>query len=196
MINKLNKQTIRNQLLEKRRNLSYSTIQEKSLKIADMFLKFDKYQQSEKIMLYVSTKTEVQTGQIIQYSQTYHKELYVPYIDQINLAIIPSLVLDFEKELSAGSLGIMQPKEEYLRFYPPDVLDLVLVPGVGFTQNGERMGRGGGYYDKFLSKLPKDILTAGLAFEEQIVSELPIDQNDVSVDYIVTEERIIQIRTD
>jgi 5-formyltetrahydrofolate cyclo-ligase len=193
MINKLNKQSLRKLLLGKRRLLTKQAINEKSIKIAEKLIKIDKYQQSEKIMLYISTNSEVQTRGIIEYSLKANKEVFIPLIDQDNHKIVPSLIKDFETEIAPGSLGIFQPKEEFRRLFPADILNLVIVPGIAFTETGHRLGRGGGYYDRFLKTLSGSAHTIALAFEMQIVQEIPLEKSDMPVGCIITEERIIQI---
>lgn len=69
----------------------------------------------------------------------------------------------------------------------PTVLDVVVVPGLGFTRDGHRLGQGGGHYDRFLPRLRADCLTIGVAFAEQVVDELPVEDHDVTVDVVVTD---------
>ena len=194
MINKPNKQTLREQCLRKRSSLSQKAILEKSKKITDTLMNFEEYQQSEKIMLYIATKSEVQTQSIIESARKDNKKIFIPLIAQEKSDLIPSLIHDFEKELALGNLGIVQPKEEFYRLFPPDILDLVIVPGVAFTQQGYRLGRGGGYYDRFLCKLEEHTYSIALAFEMQIIEKIPLDENDIPVDCIITEDRTIKIK--
>jgi len=192
MINKLNKKNLRKQIAEKRKLLSRQAILEKSNKIANRLLKFDKYQQSKKIMLYIATKTEVQTQNIIESAQKEYKNIYIPIIFPKKHALKPSLVKDFEKELALGDLGVYQPREEFYRIVSPDELDLVIIPGVAFNKRGDRLGRGGGYYDRFLKQLRKQVPIIALAFEVQIVEDIPLEESDMPVDFIITEQRIIE----
>ncbi len=194
MINKLNKEIIRKQLLIERRRLLPEIIQENSRKIAHSFLKLDIYQQSTNIMLYIATKYEVQTEDIIKSAQKDKKRIFIPLIIQKENKLLPSLVCDFGQELTIGALGIMQPKREFYRIYPPSVLDLVVVPGVAFTIQGYRLGRGGGYYDQFLTQLDTSSLSVALAFEMQILEKIPCTEKDIPVDYIITEKRVIKIK--
>jgi 5-formyltetrahydrofolate cyclo-ligase len=79
-----------------------------------------------------------------------------------------------------------------LRVAPGDVdpatLDVVVVPGLGFTPDGRRIGQGGGHYDRFLPRLRPGCLTIGAAFAEQIVADLPVEAHDADVDAVVTDE--------
>lgn len=193
-MDKLSKHSIRKKLLNQRNRLSPETILENSKKITESLTKLDIYQKSINIMLYIATPSEVQTKDIVKTARKDKKRIYVPLITRRNQPMLASLVNDFGKELSAGYLGILQPKKEFFRVYPPNVLDLVIVPGVAFTIQGHRLGRGGGYYDQFLSQLDVRTISVALAFEMQILAQLPTDKNDFPVDCIITEHRIIQIR--
>jgi 5-formyltetrahydrofolate cyclo-ligase len=192
MMNKLNKQAIRKRLLNERKLLSQQAILGKSKIIADKLRNFDKYQQSENIMLYVATKKEVQTQEVIESAQKDNKKIFIPLINRENSDLIPALIYDFKKELVLGNLGIYQPREEFYRLYSPKILDLVIVPGVAFTAQGNRLGRGGGYYDRFLTQVRENTYLVALAFEMQIVDQIPKDENDIPVDFIITEKRIIE----
>jgi 5-formyltetrahydrofolate cyclo-ligase len=194
MINELTKEAIRRRLLLKRKKLTPEYILKKSKIIADNLLKLDIYQQSTNIMLYVATKLEVQTQEIIKSAQQDKKNIFIPLIIRGSHNLFPSLVKDFEKELIRGDLGIFQPSKEFYRICPPDILDLVIVPGVAFNVQGYRLGRGGGYYDRFLSQLEPRTISVALAFEMQILEEIPVEEKDIPVDYIITEKRVIKIR--
>ncbi|MEZ5297191.1 MAG: 5-formyltetrahydrofolate cyclo-ligase [Ilumatobacteraceae bacterium] len=69
-----------------------------------------------------------------------------------------------------------------------DVPDVIVVPGLGFTAAGDRLGRGGGWYDRFLADRRSDGVAIGVCFAEQIVDELPVDDHDVPLDLVVTDE--------
>ncbi len=196
MINKLNKQLLRRQQINGRRLLSQQAITEHSHRIAELLINSKLYRQSKNIMLYMATKSEVQTQEVIHSALREDKNIFIPLIIRERNEIIPSLVKDFETELTPGALGIMQPQEEYYRVFQPDILDLVIVPGVAFTRQGYRLGRGGGYYDRFLSRLQQHTVSVGFAFEMQIVEQIPVNEKDMPVDYIITEKGIIEIRQD
>ena len=85
---------------------------------------------------------------------------------------------------------LVPPGENLLTSVAPT--DLVLIPGVGFDRAGHRLGRGRGYYDRALRGVLAGALRVGLAHECQVVSHIPVDEHDERVDYIVTEERLIE----
>jgi 5-formyltetrahydrofolate cyclo-ligase len=69
----------------------------------------------------------------------------------------------------------------------PTLLDVVVVPGLAFTSRGDRLGQGGGHFDRFLARVRPECLVIGVAFREQLVDELPIDEHDVAVDVVITD---------
>jgi 5-formyltetrahydrofolate cyclo-ligase len=69
----------------------------------------------------------------------------------------------------------------------PELLDVVVVPGLAFTRGGERLGQGGGHFDRFLTRVRGDCLRIGVAFHEQLVDELPTEHHDVAVDRVITD---------
>ena len=104
--------------------------------------------------------------------------------NQRELAV--SLISGNEKELEIGPFGIKQPKKDQIKPINLEDIDLVVVPGLAFDRKNNRLGRGGGYYDRFLKKLPSSASTVGLAFDFQIVENLPVTSLDVKVQALLT----------
>jgi 5-formyltetrahydrofolate cyclo-ligase len=100
--------------------------------------------------------------------------------------MLPFLAKDFPKNLTIGPYDIRQPKEEFSHPISLADIDLVIVPGVAFDSKCNRLGRGKGYYDRFLKTLPKDTPSIGLAFDFQIVENLPHSSLDLPVKKIIT----------
>ncbi|MCF0234240.1 MAG: 5-formyltetrahydrofolate cyclo-ligase [Thermoguttaceae bacterium] len=98
-------------------------------------------------------------------------------------------------ELAPGVFGILEPTPEARRaaerILPPDAFDVVLVPGLAFDGEGRRLGRGAGYYDRFLAKTRPDALKIGIALDEQIIERVPTDVFDVRMDCVATPTRIL-----
>lgn len=89
-------------------------------------------------------------------------------------------------DLTSGAFGIWEPLPNPARLLSPDAFDLVLVPGLAFDLDGGRLGRGAGFYDRFLATLPKKTRLVGVAFDEQIVPKAPRDAFDLPVDALAT----------
>ena len=187
----MNKEEIRRKILKKRLSLSSEVIRDKSHQAFLNLTETVEYINSQNIMFYVATRSEVQTEEMIKMSIKMGKNVFVPIIlpECINLA--PSKIFDFDTELEKGKKGILEPKKEYYRLFPPENIDLIIIPGVAFDLSGNRIGRGFGYYDNFLRKVRSSTKIIALAFEMQIVKKIPNDKNDIPVHKIMTEERTI-----
>ena len=189
----MNKEEIRRDILKKRHSLSKDYIKNKSQQIFLKLAESVEYRNSRNIMFYVATRSEVQTEEMIKTSIEMGKNIFVPIIlpECINLA--PSKIFDFDTELEKGKKGILEPKKEYYRLFPPENIDLIIIPGVAFDLSGNRIGRGFGYYDNFLKEIRSSTKIIALAFEMQIVKKIPNDKNDIPVHKIITETRTITI---
>ena len=143
-------------------------------------------------MFYVATKSEVQTKNMIEKSLAMGKNIFIPIMDDLSCNLKPSLLIDFNKELKKNNQGILEPKQEFQRIYSPEKMDLIILPGIAFDLKGNRIGRGKGYYDRFLKGVKPSTIKIALAFEIQIVKKIPLDLNDIPVDKVITEKRIIQ----
>jgi len=189
----MNKEEIRRDILKKRHSLSKDYIKNKSQQIFLKLAESVEYRNSRNIMFYVATRSEVQTEEMIKTSIEMGKNIFVPIIlpECINLA--PSKIFDFDTELEKGKKGVLEPKKEYYRLFPPENIDLIIIPGVAFDLSGNRIGRGFGYYDNFLKEIRSSTKIIALAFEMQIVKKIPNDKNDIPVHKIITETRTITI---
>lgn len=187
----MNKEEIRRKILKKRLSLSSEVIRDKSHQAFLNLNETVEYINSQNIMFYVATRSELQTEEMIKMSIKMGKNVFVPIILPECLNLAPSKIFDFDIELEKGKKGILEPKKEYLRLFPSENVDLIIVPGVAFDLSGNRIGRGFGYYDNFLRKVRSSAKIIALAFEMQIVKKIFVDKNDIPVDKIITEKRII-----
>lgn len=159
----------------------------KSLAIQDKLFRMKEFQEAETILFYASFDGEVETFGMIRESLKLGKEIGLPRFTERDKKIIPAAVASIESDLETGPYGIRQPKADLLKRFPSDGLDMVIVPGVAFDKNNNRLGRGGGYYDRFLSGLPPRVKTIGLAFDFQIVDSISfLEEHDVSVSCVLT----------
>jgi 5-formyltetrahydrofolate cyclo-ligase len=188
-VNKDEKARLRKVLLQRRASLSPEERKKKGEKIRDNFFSLPFYKKSKTIMFYLSLPTEVPTDEMIERALSEGKRIAVPCIKEGN--IFPSLLISLS-QTEVGRFGIREPKKK--KFISPKELGLVVVPGCGFDLKGHRIGFGKGFYDRFLSELKENIPLVALAFEIQIVEEIPSDRWDVQMNYIVTERRIIKIK--
>ena len=143
------------------------------------------------IMSYVDFGKEVRTVPLIFELLNQGKRVVVPYCEngEIQLFRIKNL-----KELAPGYFGILEPKIELRQLSErrvlPEELQLILVPGMAFDPQGGRLGRGKGFYDRFLKKTSKNSLKIGLAFDWQIFDAIPMSESDQYVDVVVTQNDV------
>lgn len=185
----MKKSDIRDRILAKRVNLDKTFVENASEKIYQRLSKTEEFCNAKTIMFYVSKDNEVSTHSMIKNAIDAGKKICVPYTDRINHTICPVIIEDMEKDLAPGAFGILEPKEK--KESHTILIDLIITPGIAFDENGYRLGWGKGYYDRFLEKLNR-IPRIGLAYDFQIVKELPRDKHDVPVDMVITEKRIIK----
>lgn len=188
----LDKKALRKEMLEKRSQLSLQEIKEKSKTITNSLLNLNEYNKSQFIFTFISFKDEVDTHEIIKSSLKKDKRIGVPITVPEKKQLKVSEIMDFDNELELSYYDILAPKEKNIRIVAPELIDLVLVPGVIFDRRGYRVGYGGGYYDRFFSKLDKNVLKIGLCYDMQIQSNVPRDSYDIPVDYILTEKEFIK----
>ncbi|MBI3332673.1 MAG: 5-formyltetrahydrofolate cyclo-ligase [Candidatus Omnitrophica bacterium] len=143
-------------------------------------------------MCYVAFDGEVETRAILAQALSDGKRVAVPAIARRPRRLLAVEILDPERDLRRkGPFGIPHPVRARERRLDPRRLGLVIVPAVAFDRKGRRLGRGGGYFDRFLSRLPPAVSRVGLAFGFQVVRELPSEPHDEPVSSIVTERVII-----
>ena len=144
--------------------------------------------------MYVSVHSEVHTHAILQSALMQQKTVCVPLIEAQKKEMIACAITDPGRDLHPGTLGIPEPDQQTCPLVAAGDIDLVIVPGLEFTVQGHRIGYGGGFYDRFLSACSG--ISCALAFEEQIVANLPFDPaHDIAVSRIITETRDIDCRT-
>jgi len=185
------KQTLKSEIFEKRKALSKEEIKEKSSKIKENLYSLEEFKKAKNILFYVSFNDEVDTQEIIkELLANKEKNIIVPYVVKNNPILQLSEIKNFN-ELEPKTWGILEPKDEFIRKFDIENVDLVIIPGIVFDQNGHRIGYGYGYYDRFLKKLDKNVVKIGFGFEFQIVDKIPEEKHDVPVDIMVTEKRVI-----
>lgn len=186
----MNKKSLRHQVLDERSKLGKNMHKKYSNIILNTILNSLYYKNAKTIMTFISFMDEVDTHEFIKKSIEDGKNIVVPITIPETKDLKLSLVKDF-KELEPGYYNILTPKEGFIRYTDPKLVDLIIVPGVVFDRDGYRVGYGGGYYDRFLSKIDKSVPKIAIAFDLQIIDKVPREYYDIPVDYIITEKEII-----
>jgi 5-formyltetrahydrofolate cyclo-ligase len=172
------------------------TLESKSRAIRERLMKMDTFQhalRSERLMSFVSMPLEVDTLPLFE-----DNSMIVPYCEACSGQadeIIPIRIHSLDELEPSGNMKILVPKlfvrQNVSLHVLPEQIDVVLVPGLAFDLFGNRLGRGKGYYDRFLRRLPPGVLTLGLAFDATICERIPYDENDCPVQKVVTESRVL-----
>lgn len=188
------KADIRNCILDKRKGLTTEIVQEKSQSILKGLTLLDSYQKAGIVMCYMDFRNEVMTSKIIENCLELGKRTVIPcsvVTPEGHAGLRIYEIKDPGCDVCPGKYGILEPDSKKLDEIRPEEIDMVLVPGVVFDINRFRVGYGAGYYDRFLKTVRKDCFKAGLAFDLQVVEEVPAGSHDIRMDVVVTESRII-----
>ena len=175
----LTKKELRTYIKEEKQKLTSSEKAEAGNNVLDILKSTPEVISTENIVAYWSMPDELPTQKIIEFLSANHK-IYLPVItgDQI-------IFHRFEgnDHLEKEKLyGILEPKSQ--ETLPENAPSVVLVPGIAFSPDGQRLGRGGGYYDKILAKL-KNTYKIGIAYKCQIVDEIPSEPHDMKMDKVI-----------
>jgi len=189
---------LRNDILQKRLRLPFEEIFELSSTIQKKFLEIRELKGAKRLALYASFKNEVLTETILEYAVAHRQEVFFPRIVREKKGLMFLKVHDKE-DLASGSYDIKEPVHSHRGIHQPEIavsssLDIIVVPGIAFDTNGNRLGYGKGYYDKVLGSIKETCLIVALAFDFQIVNTIPAEAHDIKMDKIITESRVIHNR--
>jgi len=188
------KEQLRKEIIAARLEFTPRQVAEKSEKIIQKLISLPVYQQAGTVMTYVAFNQEVETRGLILYSLARKKRVLVPVTVTKEKKLIPSEVFDFPGDLEPGTWGILEPKPDCFRPRDPREIDLVVVPGVAFDRHGNRLGYGGGFYDRFLTKLPESCSFVAIAYQLQLRDNVFHQEHDQPVHWVITEERVIKAK--
>jgi len=185
------KQEIRDDVAEIQSGLAEEEVAEKATKIEDRLHGFANFLESNIVLLYVNGEYEVPTGRIIKNSFGFDKIIVIPGFDAETHEMKLMKIDHPDRNMVMGSRNILEPDANRCRRVPLESIDIAIIPGIAFDEKGGRIGTGQGYYDRLIPKLSITTRKVGLAFEEQMVPQVPIESHDRHVDIIITEKRII-----
>jgi len=176
----LTKQQIRTTILSRLRRQKEEIRTAKSRAIKEKLFRTKAFTRAKTVMFYIALDGEVDTKEMILEAQNLGKTIVVPVCR--NRTIIAAL-FDTHARLQRGPYGVWEPVDK--KVIDAKKLGLIVVPGVAFDKKGKRLGRGKGYYDRFLSEVPTSISSIGLAFDFQILPSLPATPTDVNVTRVI-----------
>jgi 5-formyltetrahydrofolate cyclo-ligase len=184
------KADIRRQVLARRDALDAAERAAFSARITGRLTGLAAYRNAACVMAYVGFGGELDTAAFIADVLARGKRLVLPRVTRGARDLGLHVVRDPATQLEAGVWGIRQPRPDLCAPAAPADIDFVLVPGVAFTARCERLGYGGGFYDRFIGGLTRRPALVAGAFSLQIVAELPMSASDQRVDLVITEDAV------
>jgi 5-formyltetrahydrofolate cyclo-ligase len=164
---------------------------ERSRKACRNLVSTEQFQGASTVMMFLSLPHEVDTSEAILHAWQLGKAVAVPKISWQQRHMIPVRINSLETGFSTGASGLRNPISGMP--VPFGEIDLVVTPALGFDKKGNRLGRGGSYYDRFFANEELKAARCGFGFTEQIVESIPVTELDKPVDIIVTDEEIIYL---
>ncbi|MEM9558598.1 MAG: 5-formyltetrahydrofolate cyclo-ligase [Acidobacteriota bacterium] len=187
------KRDLRAEMRERLANQSPDDARRKSDRITQHALETPEVAHADGVFLCLSYGTEVDTWGLVDQLLQNGQRVYVPRADRDSHRLH---VHAYPCPLETLSFGLQQPprsEPSIASHRLHELIDVILVPGLSFTRHGDRLGQGGGYFDRFLAAAPTPAL--GLAFDFQLVDDLPIEPHDVPMRAVITERGVVRART-
>jgi 5-formyltetrahydrofolate cyclo-ligase len=152
-------------------------------------VELDAWRRASCVMLYLPLASEIDVLAAAVQAFRGDRTVCVPHVDWDRGDMAPVAVRSFDDAvLEADGTGVRTPVGG--RPVVPDAIDLVVIPALAYDLAGHRLGRGGGYYDRFLPRLRRDAVRVGLVFDRQLVDAIPTEAHDVAAHVVVTERRL------
>jgi 5-formyltetrahydrofolate cyclo-ligase len=186
-----NKSLLRKRIIALREQLSPDIRTAHSAAISLLLRHLPAYQQANVVMGYMSFGAEFESSIWVKQVLADGKRLVLPKVNRQTSQLNLYWVDDLASQLAAGLWGIPEPVVERCeRLNTLNEVEFALLPGVAFTRSGARLGYGGGFYDKLLSKIEYRPTLVAAAFGLQVVEDIPQEETDVKVEWVVTEQKI------
>lgn len=186
----MEKKEIRNAMIKNLNTITIENREQKSKQIIDRLINTDFWKSADIIATTIPMEHEINTKYLISACWDVKKSVVVPKCNHKTKEMQFYKINSFN-DLEKGYFGLQEPIEMKCEKISKEEIDLVIVPGVAFTYNGERLGYGGGYYDRFL--VGYNNYLAALAYDVQMIENIPIEKHDIKIPFIYTETKSIQV---
>lgn len=185
------KRELVNEIVKKIETFSEEEKQKKLEAVEDRLFDFANFVESKIALLYVRRGCEVDTRSIFKRSLEKGKKIILPLVDREKNKTTLYKVENLDEDMKPGADGVLEPDPERCKAVPADQIDIAIVPGLVFDEKGGRIGVVDNFYDKFISRLPVTTRKVAIAFEEQVITQVPADSRNKHIDIIVTDKRTI-----
>jgi 5-formyltetrahydrofolate cyclo-ligase len=187
------KSAVRLQLREALAAMTDADRHTKSVAACTLVTRSPEFDAARVVMLFLSMPQEIETCSIALKAWQAGKTVVVPKVSWDQRRMLPVEINSLTTGLTLTGPGLREPVSG--KPVPVDMVDLVIVPGLGFTADGHRIGRGMGFYDRFLAQPEFMGIACGLAFEEQVVPALPVLDHDMPLSMLATDRGIRRFAT-
>lgn len=182
------KPALRQELRTRLRAIPEEQLQERSAAACRLLCEQEEYRRAAVVMIYLSAPHELDTRQLALKAWADAKTVLAPRVSWDQRRMLPVEIQSLVSGVEEGYMGIREPTEGRPALVSD--IDLIVVPGLGFDERGNRLGRGRGFYDRFLSHAEFRGVSCGLGLETQIVPEIPVGPHDATVDMLVTDQKV------
>lgn len=187
----LRKKQIRTKFLALRNSLDLELLEDYSMKVAFKVQNLPIYKKAQTVMIYLSCGRELATDLLVNLAFKDKKDVVVPVVVDVKSAEMQAIRIFGFKDVTEIVWGIRQPRPDKSRVINKESIDLFIVPGIVFSELGFRVGYGKGFYDKYLQEVSR-LKTVGIAYDFQVIKEVPRTKHDLAVGSMVTERRCIK----
>jgi len=184
----MDKETHRNRIRRAIEALGAAALMDKSRTACQNLCSTSEFQQAKVVMIFLSLPNEVDTSTAVVRAFEDGKTLVVPKVLWRPRRLVPVILASLDCPMKVDSYGLREPIGA--ETISPGKIDLVVTPGLAFDRSGRRLGRGGGFYDRFLKTAGLDAPYCGLALEAQVTDSVPVEQHDVALDMLVTDSSV------
>lgn len=181
------KQQIRKRIRTLRKEMTPDEVHKKSVRIVEQVLHTTAFKETELVLLYADFQNEVQTGLLAE--EAWKEEKRVAYPKVVGNDMEFYLISEYA-QLAPGAMNIPEPVPNCERIISFPEKTLMIMPGVAFDRNLNRVGYGGGYYDRFLEKHP-DLVRIAISYELQLCDYVPVESTDYKPHMLITEKQIL-----
>jgi 5-formyltetrahydrofolate cyclo-ligase len=188
----MNKAQLRRELQNCLLSITSEQRNEKSRKACQNLVSIPQFQSASMVMMFLSLPHEVDTSEAILNAWQLGKAVAVPKVSWQQRHMIAVQINSLETGILTEASGLQNPIAGVPVAF--EEIDLVVTPGLGFDKKGNRLGRGGSYYDRFFANTELKASRCGFGFAEQLVEKIPVAEHDEPVDIVVTEKEIIYIK--
>ena len=186
------KKELRQRLRKRLAAITREDMAARSARATQLLVETREFAESEVIMVFLSLPSEIDTTGLVLRAWQDHKRVLAPRISWEQRRMMPTEIRSLTSDLVETAMGLREPVTGTP--IPIPIIDMVVVPGIAFDDKGDRLGRGRGFYDRFLAHPEFKGISCGFAFEVQMIPEVPVGPLDRSVQMLVTDEKLRRFR--